>query len=161
MAERRMFAKSIIDSDAFLELPISTQCLYFHLSMRADDDGFINSPKKVMKIIGASDDDMNLLIAKRFVLLFESGIVVIKHWRIHNYIAKDRYKETTYLDEKKQLYLDENKAYTMNQNKSCIQSVYKMDTQVSIGKNSIDKFSIGKNIKDTADINPWSLIHDQ
>ena len=84
MAERRMFAKTIIDSDAFLDMPLSSQSLYFHLSMRADDDGFINNPRKIQRMIGASDDDLKLLIAKRFIIPFESGIVVIKHWRIHS-----------------------------------------------------------------------------
>ena len=92
MAERRMFAKSIIDSDAFLDMPMSARLLYYDLSMRADDDGFVNSPKKIMKIVGASVDDMNILIARKFILDFESGVIVIKHWRIHNYIRIDRYK---------------------------------------------------------------------
>ena len=100
MAERRMFAKTIIDSDAFLDMPLSTQALYFHLSMRADDDGFINNPKKIQRMVGCSDDDLKLLCAKNFIIPFESGIVVIKHWRIHNYIRNDRYKPTTYADEK-------------------------------------------------------------
>ena len=86
MAERRMFSKTIIDSDAFLDMPLSTQSLYFHLSMRADDDGFINNPKKIQRMIGCADDDLKLLIAKNFIIPFESGIVVIKHWKIHNYI---------------------------------------------------------------------------
>ena len=94
MAERRMFAKTIIDSDAFLDMPLSTQALYFHLSMRADDDGFINNPRKIQRMIGASGDDLKLLLAKSFLIPFDSGIVVIKHWRIHNYIQKDRYKGT-------------------------------------------------------------------
>ena len=94
MAERRMFAKTIIDSDEFLDMPLSAQALYFHLSMRADDDGFVNNPKKIQRMIGASDDDYKILIAKSFVLRFESGVIVIKHWRINNYIQKDRYKET-------------------------------------------------------------------
>lgn len=160
MAERRMFAKSIIDSDAFLEMPISSQCLYFHLAMRADDDGFINSPKKIMKIVGASDDDMNILIAKKFVLVFESGVVVIKHWRIHNYIAKDRYKETNYIEEKRKLFVDENKAYTTNKN-ACIQDVYKVETQDRLGKVSIDKNSLGKDRIGKGreeKNNPWSLM---
>ena len=89
MAERRMFAKTIIDSDAFLEMPLSSQALYFHLSMRADDDGFINNPKKIQRVIGASEDDLKLLVAKSFIIPFESGIVVIKHWKIHNYIQSD------------------------------------------------------------------------
>ena len=100
MAERRMFAKTIIDSDAFLDMPLSTQALYFHLSMRADDDGFINNPKKIQRMIGACDDDLKVLIVKRFIIPFESGIVVIKHWKIHNYIRNDRYKETVYQEEK-------------------------------------------------------------
>ncbi len=125
MAERRMFAKTIIDSDAFLDMPLSAQALYFHLSMRADDDGFVNNPKKIQRMIGASDDDCKLLVMKRFILTFESGIIVIKHWKIHNYIQKDRYKETVYLAEKSTLELNENNAYT-----ECIPNVYKVDTQV-------------------------------
>ena len=97
MAERRMFSKSIIDSDLFLDMPATTQMLYFHLAMRADDDGFINNPKRIMRMIGASDDDMRILIAKQFVILFDSGIVVIKHWRIHNYIRSDRYKPSIFV----------------------------------------------------------------
>ena len=96
MAERRMFAKSIVDSDAFLEMPMSARLLYYDLSMRADDDGFVNSPRKIMKFVGATNDDMNILIARKFVIAFDNGVVVIKHWRIHNYIQSDRYKETNY-----------------------------------------------------------------
>lgn len=113
MAERRMFAKTIIDSDAFLDMPMSSQCLYFHLSMRADDDGFINSPKKVQRITGASDDDLKLLIVKKFIIPFDSGIVVIKHWKIHNYIRNDRKKETMYPDEMSLLDTKENGAYRL------------------------------------------------
>ena len=142
MAERRMFAKTIIDSDAFLDMPLSTQSLYFHLSMRADDDGFINNPKKVQRMIGASDDDLKLLIAKSFIIPFDSGIVVIKHWKIHNYIQADRYKPTVYTEEKALLGTKNNKAYTLDT--GCIQDVSIMDTQVSIGKDSIGKDSIGK-----------------
>ena len=136
MAERRMFAKTIIDSDAFVDMPLSTQALYFHLSMRADDDGFINNPRKVQRMIGASDDDMKVLIMKRFIIPFESGIVVIKHWKIHNYIQKDRYKPTVYTEEKAMLTSKNNGAYT-----ECIQDGYNvsnMDTQVSIGEVSIE-----------------------
>lgn len=133
MAERRMFAKTIIDSDTFIDMPLSTQALYFHLSMRADDDGFINNPKKIMRMIGASEDDYKLLCVKRFIIPFDSGIVVIKHWRMHNYIQKDRYKPTVYTEEKASLELKENGAYT-----ECIQDVYKMDTQVRLGKASIE-----------------------
>lgn len=142
MAERRMFAKTIIDSDAFLDMPLSSQCLYFHLSMRADDDGFINNPRKIQRMVGASDDDLKLLIAKHFILTFESGVVVIKHWRIHNYLRNDRYKETVYLEEKSQLSLKENKSYTFDKTQgipSGIPNGYQLDTQVSIGKERIGK----------------------
>ena len=140
-----MFAKTIIDSDAFLDMPLSTQALYFHLSMRADDDGFINNPRKIQRMIGASGDDLKLLLAKSFLIPFDSGIVVIKHWRIHNYIQKDRYKGTVYLEEKKQLRIKENKAYTLDKNDmdtQCIHDVYSLETQVRLGKDSIDKDSI-------------------
>ena len=141
MAERRMFAKTIIDSDAFLDMPHTTQLLYFHLSMRADDDGFINNPKNIMRMIGCKDDDLKILLTKKFLLPFESGVVVIKHWQIHNYIQKDRYHETKYKEEKAMLQLDENKAYTLMDTK-CIQDVSKMDTQVrdrlELGKDSIE-----------------------
>lgn len=113
-----MFAKTIIDSDAFLDMPVTTQLLYFHLSMRADDDGFINKPKTVMRMCSCKDDDLKLLALKKFIIPFESGVVVIKHWKIHNYIAKDRYIETKYKDEKSMLVLDENKAYT-----ECLQGI--------------------------------------
>ena len=159
MAERRMFAKTIIDSDTFIDMPLSTQALYFHLSMRADDDGFINNPKKIMRMIGASEDDYKLLCVKRFIIPFDSGIVVIKHWRMHNYIQKDRYKPTVYTEEKASLELKENGAYT-----ECIQDVYKMDTQVRLGKASkeLGEYSVvegsgdgyngnGKNVDNTVD----------
>lgn len=144
MAAKRMFAKTIIDSDAFLDMPQTTQLLYFHLSMRADDDGFINNPKSIMRNVKCSEDDLKILCGKKFIIPFESGIVVIKHWKIHNYIAKDRYTETKYKDEKNQLLLDENNAYTEIKDlpyTECIQPVYEMDTQVRLGKDSIDKYS--------------------
>lgn len=137
MAERRMFAKTIIDSDAFLEMPLTTQCLYFHLSMRADDDGFINNPNKIQRMIGATKDDLKLLIAKGFVINFESGIIVIKHWKIHNYIQKDRYKPTVYKEEKAQLITKTNSAYTLDT--ECIQDVSNLDTQVRLGKVRLGK----------------------
>lgn len=141
MAERRMFAKTIIDSDAFLDMPLSSQALYFQLGMRADDDGFINNPKRIQRMIGASEDDLKLLMAKNFIIAFESGVIVIKHWKMNNYIQKDRYKETVYLEEKSRLDLKNNNAYTLNNNK-CIQDGYTLDTQVRLGKYSIDKNSI-------------------
>lgn len=113
MAERRMFAKTIIDSDAFLEMPISARLLYYDLGMRADDDGFINSPKKIMKMIGASEDDINILILRKFIIPFDNGVVVLKHWRIHNYIRKDTYNETPYKEQKKLLEIDDNKSYKL------------------------------------------------
>ena len=143
MASRRMFAKTIIDSDSFMDMPLSTQALYFHLSMRADDEGFINNPKKIMRMIGASEDDFKVLIAKNFTIPFESGVVVIKHWKIHNYIQKDRCKPTVYVEERAMLGVKENGSYTtciQNVSKmdtECIQSDNKMDTQVSIGKDSL------------------------
>ena len=115
LAERRMFAKTIIDSDAFLDMPLSAQSLYFHLSMRADDDGFNNNPKKIQRMIGASDDDLKLLAVKNFIIPFESGVVVIKHWRIHNYIRGDRKKETVYREEMSLLDSKGNGAYTLIQ----------------------------------------------
>ena len=124
MAERRMFAKTIVLSDAFLDMPLSARCLYFTLGMFADDDGFVNNPKSIMRQVGASMDDMNILIGKRFILTFASGVIVIKHWKIHNYIQKDRYKESKYIEEKATLMVDEKGAYT-----ECIQNVSKMDTQ--------------------------------
>ncbi len=142
MAERRMFAKTIIDSDAFLEMPQSSQLLYFHLSMRADDDGFVNKPKSIMRIAGCKDDDMMILFAKKFVIPFSSGVCVIKHWRINNYIQKDRYTETKYKDEMRMLELDENKAYRLpdpGENQPCIQDVHTMDTQVSLGQSRSGK----------------------
>ena len=152
MAERRMFAKTIIDSDAFLDMPLSAQSLYFHMSMRADDDGFINNPKRVQRMIGASDSDYETLIAKNFIIQFNSGVCVIKHWRINNYIQGDRYKPTVYSEEKSKLSIKENKAYTLmdteciqdvyNLDTQCIQNVHNPDTQVSIGKVSIVKDSI-------------------
>lgn len=144
-----MFAKTIIDSDAFLDMPLSTQTLYFHLSMRADDDGFINNPKKIQRMIGCSYDDLKLLIAKRFLIVFESGVVVIKHWRIHNYIQPDRYHETMYKAEKQQLSLKENKSYTLVDTE-CIHDGYNLDTQVRLGKVRLelgkDNNSISKDI---------------
>ncbi len=130
MAERRMFAKTIIDSDAFLDMPLSTQALYFHLSMRADDEGFINNPKKIQRMVGASDDDLKLLCAKNFIIPFETGIVVIKHWKIHNYIQKDRYKPTVYTEERERLKLKDNGAYSMDTD--CIQDVSTPETQVNL-----------------------------
>ena len=148
MAERRMFTKRITESDAFLDMPSSTQMLYFHFSMNADDDGFVNNPKKIQKMCGASDDDFKLLIAKSFIILFDSGIIVIKHWKMHNYIQADRYRPTDYVEEKSMLGIKSNKAYTLDVSKmdtECIQNGY--IGKDSIGKVSIDKDSIDKDSK--------------
>ena len=142
MANRRMFAKAIIDSDAFLDMPPSTQVLYFHLAMRADDDGFINNPKTIMRIVGAKDDDIKLLVAKRFIIPFDSGVVVIKHWRIHNYIQKDRYTETKYIEEKNQLIINKKNGYSLKQIGLLDDendNVYILDTQDRLGKDRLGK----------------------
>ncbi len=149
MAEKRMFSKQIIDSDAFLEMPLSTQALYFHLSMRADDDGFLNNAKKVMKIIGANQNDYDLLVAKSFVIQFDDGICVIKHWRINNYLRKDRYTETIYQEEKAMLTIQPNGRYSLKDS-SCeiddlplgIPVCNQSDTQNRIDKNREEKNSI-------------------
>ena len=143
MAERRMFAKTIVDSDAFLEMPMSARLLYYDLGMRADDDGFVNSPKKIMKIIGASNDDMNILILRKFIIPFDSGVVVIKHWKIHNYIRSDRYKPTPYTKGKSMLEMKTNDGYTLK-NGDGIPNGYQRDTQDRLGKDRLDKDSIGK-----------------
>lgn len=113
MANKRMIRKDVIDTDAFLDMPLSTQALYFHLNLRADDDGFVGNPKRVAALIGASEDDLKLLIAKSFVILFENGVIVIKHWRMHNTLSANRYHETNFTDEKSMLRLKDNNAYTL------------------------------------------------
>lgn len=140
MAERRMFSKKITESDAFLSLPLSSQCLYFHLSLNADDDGFVNSPKKVMKMIGASEDDANLLLSRRFIIAFDTGVIVIKHWRMNNYLRSDRYKPTDYTDEMQMLTVKENGSYSRKD-----ELVYHPSTT---GTRSIDKDSKEKVSKD-------------
>lgn len=142
MAERRMFSKSVIDSDCFLDMPLTAQALYFHLALRADDDGFINNPKSIMRNVCCKDDDLKMLIAKKFLIAFDSGIVVIRHWKIHNYIQKDRYKATIFSEEKSRLNLDENGVYT-----ECIQNGYKLDTQVRLGEDSLGKDSLEREEK--------------
>lgn len=143
MAERRMFAKTIIDSDAFIDMPVTARLLYYDLGMRADDDGFVNSPKKIMRMIGASQDDLMILIGRKFIIPFDNGVVVIKHWRIHNYIRKDTYNETTYIEQKNQLELDEKNAYTLKKDDRG-RLVDDPSTQVRLGKDSIGKVSLGK-----------------
>ena len=144
MAKKRMFSIDIVGSDAFLDLPYSAQCLYFQLGMRADDDGFVGNPKTIQRIAGTKASDLELLVKKRFLLQFPSGVVVIKHWKINNQIQKDRYTPTVYTEEYQSLYIKDNKAYT-EMGKGCVQSVSKMDTQISIDKDSLDKNRLDKN----------------
>ena len=133
MAERRMMSKKIIDTDKFLDMPQSTQNLYFHLLLRADDDGFIQSPKSVMRITGCKDDDLKLLIAKEFLIRFDTGVIVIKHWRIHNYLRVDRYNKSE-LPEVKQVQLVD-KVYELTGGTTIgIPMVTEMDTQIRIDK---------------------------
>lgn len=156
MAERRMFSKTIVDSDSFLDMPLSTQALYFHLSMRADDDGFLNNTKRIQRLIGATDDDLKLLIMKRFVIPFEDGIVVIKHWKMNNYIRKDRYTQTVYQNEFSMLSVKDDGSYTLLEEDGIpvgnhcvtvgIPDGNQRSTQVSIGKDRLGKVSIDSSI---------------
>lgn len=139
MAKRRMFSQQITDSDSFLDMPLSAQALYFHLGMTADDDGFVNNPKRIQRIIGANEDDLKLLIAKNFVIAFDSGVVVIKHWKINNAIRSDRYTPTVYTEEKAMLNEKSNKVYTLgipNDNQR-LPSGSRRQGKVSIDKNSV------------------------
>ena len=135
-----MFAKTIVLSDAFLDLPMSARCLYFTLGMLADDDGFVNAPRSIMRQCGASDDDMKLLIAKKFVLIFDSGVIVIKHWRINNYLRNDRYTETKYAEEKAELTIGDNGSY----HRSGIPVGIPNSGIPSIDKDRLDKISLVK-----------------
>ena len=152
MAQRRLFSLKIVDSDAFLEMPTSSQALYFHLGMHSDDDGFVN-PRKIMRVIGTTNDDLKILIAKRFILTFETGVVVIKHWLIHNTILKDRYTPTLYTEEKNSLIIKENGVYTENK---VIEdnNVTKMLTQVKLSKVKLSKDNISSGASAPDEINP-------
>ena len=134
MAQKRMFDKTITNSDEFLELPDSSQVLYFHLSMNADDDGFVNNWKSILKMTGTKEDDLKILIAKSFIIPFDSGVIVIKHWRINNFLRKDRHIDTKYKEELSMLKVNENEEYTI--------LVNQWSTQYSIEENSIDKNNI-------------------
>lgn len=133
MARRRMFNLDIIDTDLFMEMPQGSRLLYYELCMRADDDGFVSSPKKIQEMVRCSNDDLKVLLAKKFILPFETGVVVIRHWKIHNYIQKDRYKETLYTEEKQQLIQQKNGTYEL-MDTTCIQNGY-------TGKYSIGKYN--------------------
>ena len=147
MARRRMFSLDIVDTDKFLDMPSSTQALYFHLGMRADDDGFVSSPKRITKTVNCAEDDLKLLITKGYLIPFESGVVVISDWKINNELKKDRYKPTIHLSEFEKIQTQKNKSYSLIKSMTdtkCFRNVSEMDTQDSIGKDSIGKDSIGK-----------------
>lgn len=146
MAERRMFAKSIMKSDAFLDLPATAQMLYIQLSLEADDDGFMSNAKSIMRMCACSDDDMNALREKNFIISFPNGVIVITHWKMHNYIPKDRYKKTVHKKERAELVLDESGAYRFVDElyTDCIHDVDIPNTQDRIIKDSLDKDSLGK-----------------
>lgn len=141
IAQKRMFDKTITNADDFLEMPDSSQNLYFHLSMNADDDGFVNNWKSIMRMTGHKEDDLKVLIAKQFIIPFDSGVIVIRHWRINNYLRNDRYKETKFKDEKSQLILGENEEYLLKNNVGI--------PVVATDKNRIDKNRLDKNIYTT------------
>lgn len=152
MAQRRMFAKKITESDAFLDMPMSSQCLYFHLAMNADDEGFVNNPKKLQRMIGATDDDVKVLLAKRFIISFESGVIVIKHWKMHNYIKSDRFRKTDYVEERSQLIVKDNNSYKLISDNievltmypECVQNGSKTDPEWNrrLGKESKEENNI-------------------
>ncbi len=157
MAERRMFAKAITESDAFGDMPLSAQALYFHLGMNADDEGFVGNPKRIMRASNAAADDMRILVSRKFVILFVSGVLVIKHWKVNNSIQKDRFHKTNYQNELNQLELKGNKSYKLKtpghglMDTECIQDVSKMDTQVSLGKVRLGKKTILSGKPDCSD----------
>lgn len=154
MAQKRMFSKKITDSDKFLDLPLSAQALYFHLNMHGDDDGFVDNTKTVKRMLGASDGDLRLLMDQNFIIPFESGIVVIKDWRIHNYIPKDRYRPTIHGNEFNRLMTAENGSYT-----ECIQNVYSLDTQIRLDKSRLDKSRLDEDREDTPSLITISEIY--
>ncbi len=172
MAKKRMFNLGVLDTDAFLDMPLSAQALYFHLNLRADDDGFVGNPKRITQNIGANVDDLKLLVAKRFLLAFEDGVIVIKHWRMHNVIKKDRYTPTNYTEDLKLLSIKENGSYTLSPSEAEFLSEHKWSTngaqmaqtcsadKNSIDKNSIDKSSIGKESKGECEGEPPSVLSE-
>lgn len=145
-----MFAKSIVTSDAFLDMPMSSRCLYFTLGMLADDDGFVNNPKSIMRQVGATNDDFQVLLAKKFIIVFESGVIVIKHWRMNNYLRSDRYSATKYIDEKAELDVDTDGIYHKRDNDG-IPAVYQTVTQDRLGKDSIGKVNKKESVKEKSE----------
>ena len=153
MAKKRMFRLDVLETDAFMDMPLTTQALYFHLNLRADDDGFVGNPKMITRNIGASMDDLKLLITKRFVLLFEDGVIVIKHWRLHNNLTSSRYTETKYLEDKARLFLKDNGSYSENEGNLIDDTHYietgkrqtKQRRDIDETKTTLDKSSVDKN----------------
>lgn len=141
-----MFSTDVVDTDKFLEMSVSARCLYYDLGMRADDDGFVNSPKKILRMIGASEDDMKMLVVKGFIIPFESGVVVIKDWKINNYLRSDRYQETIYKEEKEMLQQNKDGVYSLKGAEvSALNSVgIPIDNQ-RYPQDRLGKVSIGKN----------------
>lgn len=144
MATRRMFNKQITNSDDFLEMPVSSQCLYFHLSMNADDDGFVNNWKSIMKLSGSKEDDLKVLIAKQYIIPFDSGVIIIKHWRLNNYLRRDRYTTTNHQKELSQITLDENMVYQMATNGIPLGNPDK----IRLDKNRLDKIRKDKSMRE-------------
>ena len=177
MAQRRMFSKQITDTDAFLDMPATAQNLYFHLNMHADDDGFLGNAKTIRRMIGASEDDLKVLVAKQFILIFPDGVAVIRDWHIHNYIQKDRYHPTVYEKDKQKLKVNNTKQYELQLPKkpiesaiqedvsevdtSCIQDDNKMDTEVRLGKVRLGKSKNNKKgTSQSAEPIPYKKIID-
>ena len=157
MANRRMLNKTVVESDPFFEMPADSQALYMHLVLNADDEGFVGNPETIRRMTGFSKDSLKLLIAKGFLISFQSGVVVVTHWEMQNKIQPSRKTKTIFTDEKGLLLVDEQGKYLIFNNSSepCQQDADKMSEecqrvadktseQVSIGKDSIDKYSIDK-----------------
>ena len=157
MANRRMFSMDVIDTDKFLDMPVTTQALYFHLGMRADDDGFISAPKKITKIVNCTTDDLKILISKGYVIPFENGVIVLTHWKKNNYIQSDRYRKTQYSLEASQLTLKDG---IYSADTECIHMVSEADTQVRLGKDRLGKDRLGKDSKKNICPEPKSTTPD-
>ena len=154
MATRRMFSLSVIDTDKFMEMPITTQALYFHLGLRADDDGFVSSPKKIARMIGSNEDDLRVLASKGYIIPFDSGVIVISDWKMNNYLRSDRYKATIHQEEKSKLVEIDGKYHLSTDG---IPKVGKRDTQVRVVKDSVVKGSIEKDVCPEPETPPQDL----
>ncbi|WP_394872972.1 DNA replication protein [Clostridium butyricum] len=138
MAERRMLSRTILDSDKFLDMSLTTQALYIHLIMNADDDGFLNNSQKITRMIGAGKKDFELLISAEFIIDFNNGICAVKHWKLHNYIRSDRYKPTVYQDELSRLVIASNKVYEESKTYGKTK-VYEADTNEKLSYSNSDE----------------------